>query len=104
MPIKKRDTMLLDLTTAQIYCNDDNASARLSNDKIVLDFVSESEDGGEWEEGLRLSSFLSLRTNLSLGDLRCLYLAWLSNVQNEDYDEEELEPPVPPGLAQLSSA
>ncbi len=95
---------LLDLKTAQIYCNGDNASARLSNDKIILDFVSESEDGGEWEEGLRLASFLSLRTDLSRGDLRCLYLAWLANVQDEDFDEEELEPSVPPGLAQLSPA
>ena len=95
---------LLNLKTAQIYCNGDNASARLSNDKIILDFVSESEGGGEWEEGLRLSSFLSLRTDLSRGDLRCLYLAWLSNVQDEDYDEEELEPAVPPGLAELSPA
>lgn len=95
---------LLDLKTAQIYCNGDNVSAHLSADKIILNFVSESEDGGEWEEGLRLSSFLSLRTELTRGDLRCLYLAWLSNVQNEDCDEEKLEPPVPPGLAQLSPA
>ena len=100
----KLPSALLDLKTAQIYCNGDNASARLSNDKIILDFVSESEDAGEWEEGLRLSSFLSLRTDLSRGDLRCLYLAWLSNVLEEDYDEEELEPSVPPGLAQLSPA
>ena len=95
---------LLDLKTAQSYCNCNNASARLSNDKVILDFVSESEDGGEWEEGLRLSSFLSLRTDLSRGDLRCLYLAWLASVQDEDYDEEELEPAVPPGLAQLNPA
>ena len=94
---------LLDLKTAQMYCSGDNVSVRLNADKIILDFVSESEDGGEWEEGLRLSSFLSLRTDLSHGDLRCLYLAWLSNLQNEDYDENELEPPVPPGLAQLNS-
>lgn len=95
---------LLDLKTAQMYCRGDNVSVRLNADKIILDFVSESEDGGEWEEGLRLSSFLSLRTDLSRGDLRCLYLSWLSNLQNEDYDEKELEPPVPPGLAQLNSA
>lgn len=93
---------LLNLKTAQIYCNGSNASARLSNDKIILDFVSESGNGGEWEEGLRLASFLSLRIDLGRGDLRCLYLAWLSNLQNEDYDEDELEPPVPPGLAELS--
>lgn len=93
----------LDFKTVQPYCNGDNFSAHLSNDKLILDFSSESEDAGEWEEeGLRLSPFLSLRSDLSRGDLRCLYLAWLSNLQNEDYDDEELEPPVPPGLAQLS--
>lgn len=85
----------LDLDTVQPYCNGDNFSARFSNDKIILDFLSGSEDGGEWEEeeGLRLSQFLSLRSDLSRGDLRCLYLAWLSNLQNEGYDDEELEPP-----------
>ena len=95
---------LLDLKTAQIYCKGDNVSARLSNDKIILDFVSASEYGDEWEEDFRLSSFLSLRTDLSRGDLRCLYLAWLSCLQDGDYDEEELEPSVPPGLAQLNPA
>jgi hypothetical protein len=95
-------SVLLDIKTVQSYCNGDNVSARLSNDKIILDFRSEDEGGGEWEEGLRLSSFLSLRTELSRGDLRCLYLGWLSNVQNEEHDEKELEPPVPPGLARLN--
>jgi hypothetical protein len=93
----------LDLKTVQTYCNDDSFSARLSKDKIILDFVSENE-GGEWEEGWHLAPFLSLRTELIRGDLRCLYLGWLSHVQNEEYEEEELEPPVPPGLAQLSPA
>lgn len=93
----------LDLKTAQTYCNGNTISARLSKDKIIVDFFSESEDG-EGEEELRLSSFLCLRTDLSRGDLRCLYLGWLSDVQNEEYDGEELEPPVPPGLAQLSPA
>lgn len=93
----------LDLKTVQLYCSD-HFSARLSCDNIILDFLSENEDGEEWENDFRLSSFLSLRSDLSRGDLRCLYLGWLSSVQYDDCDEEELEPPVPPGLTNLNSA
>jgi hypothetical protein len=95
-------SILLDLQTTQNYCNGDHFSVRLSGDKVILDFLSENEDGGDWEEDLRLTSFLSLRTDLSRGDLRCLYLGWLSGLQSDEYDEEEIEPPVPPGLQNLS--
>src|SRR5436309_5768926 len=45
------------------------------------------------------------------GDLRALYIGWLSSLRERyGYDEEEreeegdaLEPPVPPGLAKLSA-
>lgn len=97
-------SILLDFQTAQDYCNGDHFSVRLSGDKVILDFLSESEDGGDWEEDLHLSSFLSLRTDLGRGDLRCLYLGWLSGLQSNEYDEEEIEPPVPPGLQNLSPA
>lgn len=96
--------VFLDLEIAQTYCTNRNASVRLRNNRIILKFSSESEDGGEWEEGLKLSAFLGLRRDLIQGDLRCLYLGWLSGIQDEEYDEEEFEPPVPAGLAQLSPA
>ncbi len=96
-------SVLLDFQTAQDYCNGDHFSVRLSGDKVILDFLSESEDGGDWEEDLHLAPFLSLRTDLGRGDLRCLYLGWLSGLQSDEYDEEALEPPVPPGLQNLSS-
>ncbi|MDN3512793.1 MAG: hypothetical protein NG747_00150 [Candidatus Brocadia sp.] len=42
------------------------------------------------------------------GDFRVLYLAWLKAAENalraEDIDDDTLEPPVPPGLNQLSDA
>ena len=95
---------LLDLKTAQIYCNGDSFSARISDDKIILNFVSENEEGGEWEDDLRLSTFLSLRSDLCHGDLRCLYLGWLSSLQDEECNDTGLEPPVPAGLAQLNRA
>jgi hypothetical protein len=94
---------LLDLKTIDPYCHGTNLSARLNGDQVILNFVSENEDGDEWEEDLRLAPFLHLRADLSRGDLRCLYLGWLSGLQSSDCDEEELEPPVPPGLQTLSS-
>jgi hypothetical protein len=95
---------LLDFNTVQSYCNGDQFSARQTDDKIILDLVSQNENGGEWEEGLRLAPFLSLRTDLIRGDHRCLYLGWLSGLQSDEYDEEEFEPSVPPGLQNLSPA
>ena len=77
---------LLDLNTIQSYCNGDQFSAR-------QDFESQNEDGGEWEEGLRLAPFLSLRTDLIRGDRRCRMM-----------DEEDFEPSVPPGLQNLNLA
>lgn len=95
-------SVLLDFQTAHDYCNGDHFSIRLSGDNVILAFLSESEDGGDWEEDLHLAPFLSLRTDLGRGDLRCLYLGWLSGLQNDEYDEEEIEPPIPPGLQNLS--
>lgn len=97
-------SILLDLKTVQKYCDGDRFSVRQSDDKLILDFLSENEYDGEWEEDLRLNSFLSLRTDLIRGDLRCLYLGWLSSLQNDEYDEEEFEPAVPPGLQNLNPA
>lgn len=99
---------LLDLKTAQAYCNSDHAAARLSHDSVILDFVSDGCDADSWDEqwddGLQLSSFLSLRMDLMHGGLRCLYLGWLAHLQDEECDDTQLEPPVPPGLSQLNSA
>ena len=41
--------------------------------------------------------------NRGRGDLRALYLGWLLCVQNREVDDEELEPPVPRGLGELSA-
>lgn len=97
-------SILLDFKTARSYCSGDHFSVRLSGDKVILDFLSESEDGGDWEEDLRLTPFLSLRTDLSRGDLRCLYLGWLSGLQSDEVDVEEVEPSIPPDLQNLNPA
>ncbi len=95
---------LLDLKTAQEYCAGDSARAREKGGNVILSFVSD-EEGGEWVEGEgTLSPIIPVRAELARGDRRVLYLGWLLCVQNEELEEEEAEPPVPPGLGKLSGS
>ena len=67
----------------------------------ILSFTSETEDA-DWEgESYSLGSLVPLRAALIAGDLRSLYLAWLSGIH--DAEDLGLEPPVPPGLAELDA-
>jgi hypothetical protein len=60
--------------------------------------------GGDWLDGEELlGSLLPLREAVGTGDLRCLYLAWLVDAQQGELDEEDEEPPVPPGLNNLDA-
>jgi hypothetical protein len=65
-----------------------------TDEHVILDLHSEDENA--------LASIVPVRNELAAGDQRLLYLAWLLCVQNEELDEEEREPPVPPGLRKLS--
>ena len=79
---------------------------REKNGKVILTFLSEDEEGSEWveEDEGQLSSLISVRSELARGDLRSLYLGWLLDTQSGDFDDNDLEPPVPAGLAQLSAS
>jgi hypothetical protein len=87
-------------------------AAWASGKHFILDLVSEDESG-DWVEGAEdsLSAIVGVRTELAAGDLRPLYLAWLAAYRTWErdegafgYDEEdELEPPVPAGLAVLTA-
>jgi hypothetical protein len=101
----------LPLRTVQPYCPDDHVKAWNTRTHIVLDLTSEDE-GGDWAEGAddSLTALIGVRDELAAGDLRPLYLAWLSALaawELQDDDEEEYqtatEPPVPAGLADLTA-
>jgi hypothetical protein len=96
---------VLDLDTVEYYCAGENFSCRQKNDHIVLSFDAELE-GYELEEneGSWLASLIPLRTDLMRGDLRALYLGWLLAEQFREVDEDELEPPVLPGLGYLNGS
>jgi len=101
---------LLDPDTASLYCVEDNLSCRVKDDNLILSFYREDVEDYEWVEGEGwLDSLLPLRSDLMQGDHRSLYLGWLLAVQEgladfeEDEEEKIIEPPVPPGLADLNA-
>lgn len=82
---------------------------RRRKDRVILDFVSESEDGGDVDDpsGWMVAA-AHVREELLCGDMRPLYLAWLSALSEgreilED-DALDISMPVPAGLAKLSAA
>lgn len=87
------------------YLGGDALSGREANGRLILTFASGDEEGGEWveAEGI-LSSLVGVRAGLAAGDRRALYLGWLLSVQRGDLDDEEVEPPVPPGLGKLTAS
>ncbi len=98
---------LLDVRAAEAFCEDEFLTVRAEATHVVLEFVSEDEEGEGWIEGDEwMPSLISLRAELIRGDLRALYLGWLASVPIRDGEEdgESLEPPVPPGLAKPSAA
>lgn len=106
----------LDAEAASTYCDGETLSLKAKKEHIVLEFSSSDEEGDEWTEGEHwMSSLISLRAELMRGDSRALYLGWLASLRSRGWDDEDgwdeedpdgddrLEPPVPPGLAQLSA-
>ncbi|GAA0354250.1 hypothetical protein [Streptomyces blastmyceticus] len=101
----------LNLPTVQPYCLDHHVDAWTTRAHLLLDLTSEDE-GGDWIEGAddSLAALIGVRDELATGDLRPLYLAWLSALaawELEDDSEAEYqtcpEPPVPAGLDELTA-
>ncbi len=73
---------------------------------IVLGIRLDEEEGFGWVDGEGwLDRLLGLREALLQRDYRALYLAWLKGIVLDcDVDRAALEPPVPPGLNELTPA
>lgn len=95
---------LLDLSRISLYEAEGGLTLHWFGDQVILDFNADAEEP-DWEtagEGW-LAALVPLRADIAAGDLRALYLSWLSAVRCGLVDEEALEPPVPPGLGSLSA-
>jgi hypothetical protein len=106
---------LLDPDVVEEYCVDDQVSAWVTDEFTVLCFASEDKAGEfdfDHDAETLLSAIVGVRAELAAGDLRPLYLAWLAAYGAWERDEDafdrdaddDLEPPVPPGLGRLTAA
>jgi hypothetical protein len=94
---------LLDPQQIEPYLWANCLELELVGDCLILDISLHEEGGGEWVEGDGwLSSLSRLRDDLLEGDYRALYLAWLRAAELQGADDAALEPPIPPGLGELS--
>ncbi len=95
----------IDVAAVRPYLVEDYFDIDETAEHVVLDFHSWEEDGdgwGEWEEGeVWMSLLTSVRGDLLHGDERPLYIGWLIGVQHHEVEDDAVEPPVPPGLADL---
>ena len=97
---------LLDQKRIEPYCVDRYIILERVDDVYVLVLNLGEEESWDWIEPEGQLGMLSpLRNDILQGDYRALYLAWLKALEitsGYEFDESELEPPVPPGLKKLS--
>ena len=92
------------LRAMQVYASSDVIDFRKSGDRILIDFVSQSEDYDDdfTEGGGQMASLAPIRSEILCGDLRPLYVGWLAGIFDED--SADRSPPIPPGLDDLTPA
>jgi len=94
---------LADYKTLKAMLPSEAAQVRKSGGRLIVGLEGEVEQD-DWDDGAGwMGSLLTLRSDLLRGDLRCLYLGWLLCAQHEELAEDDLGPPVPPGLSELSA-
>ena len=103
-------TSLINREAIELYCIDNYISLSFVGDWAILDWEFSQEEGfNDWIEGEGiLSELIGLRQEILQQDYRGLYLAWLKAIDLSegyiDIDKTQLEPPLPPGLNQLSAS
>ena len=95
-----------DAAHARQYCHRYGASLQKKKGCVLIDIYRDEEPGewDGWEDGSAwMASLARLRDDLLDGDWRCLYLAWLVGIETESLPDSAKEPPVPPGLKELTA-
>jgi hypothetical protein len=99
---------LVDIEAAQAYIIDGSLDVHRRGDVVILKFISSDEEGTGWidddDAASWMPALLPLRAELASGDVRALYLGWLAGADAGMLDDDEMEPPVPPGLDRLSAS
>lgn len=74
---------------------------------LIVSFLLDSDPGEYYEDEDNentLEDLLPIRAALAAGDLRALYIGWISAVQNVLVEPDSVEPSIPPGLESEDSA
>lgn len=101
---------LIDIRSLEPYCIAGRLTVEHQTvaDSLILSFELNDEGRYDWIEGEdQLDSVIGLYDAILSGDYRALYLAWLGVIQygsdeGEEFEDDTLEPPVPPKLNALS--
>ena len=94
----------LSLASARAFHTGGGVVVRQKLGNTIITLMSNDETG-DWDgDHPTLASMISIRNELSRGDLRALYLGWLAAVQEGEVEEDIVEPPVPAGLGQLDAS
>lgn len=96
---------LVDVEAIEPYCDGECLSLDLTPNHAILEFNANTEGGLDWDEiECRLAPLIPIRDSLMAGDPRCLYLGWLCAAQEGHLQDDDEEPPVPPGLDRLTGS
>lgn len=96
---------MFDLGNLEPHCIDESVDVHRRGQHAILD-ITLGEQEPDWVENSEqwMPALLPLREELAGGDPRVLYLGWLAAVQSGFLEDDDREPPVPPGLSNLSPA
>lgn len=106
---------LLDPDVVEEYRVGRQVNAWSADEFVVLELTSDDHAGEfdfDYDPEALLAAIVGVRAELAAGDLRPLYLAWLAAYGEWERDEDvfdrdaddDLEPPVPPGLRALTAS
>jgi hypothetical protein len=97
----------VDVKAIKPYCREYQIELTPMPESYILSICYNTDDGGWWiDRDDYLEDLIELRQEILSGDYRLLYLAWLQAINGylTDKEKSQLEPPIPPGLNQLSAA
>lgn len=96
---------VIDVKEVEVYCVSEELNQIVTQEDVIIDLDFHDEEQAGWAEGAGwLDDLVGLREELIKGDYRVLYLAWLKAAEIAFISDNMPEPPVPPGLNQLSPA
>jgi hypothetical protein len=98
LPTRLVDRHRLEDFLGEVEC----AQLGVAGENLILD-IGRDELDGDWDDGTHWLAVLApLRADLLAGDLRVLYLLWLTEVEAEVLDADEPEPM--PGIGPMTPA